>query len=138
MQKLESYQQLAAAMSAQLRRGVVTNCFLSAADGAREVRAGLLLHEEAGALLLLRDRGTHYVLNFYLQPGARFSLPAFDKPVVTELAYRPKDETAMLAAASELRALGFSEVLRRTRRTRAASPGAARELSAAAAARRLV
>ena len=125
MQKLESYQQLAAAMSAQLRRGVVTNCFLSAADGAREVRAGLLLHEEAGALLLLRDRRTHYVLNFYLQPGARFSLPAFDKPVVTELAYRPKDEAAMLAAASELRALGFSEVLRRTRRTRAAAPAAA-------------
>ena len=31
----------------------------------------------------------------------------------------------MLAAASELRALGFSEVLRRTRRTRAAAPAAA-------------
>ena len=122
MQKLESYAQLAPLLSAQLCRGVVTNSFLTAADCEREVKTGLSVCEADGELLIFRDRGTHYILNFYLQQGARPTLPKLDKPVVTELACRPKDADAMQAAADGFCVCGFREVLRRTRRTRAAAP----------------
>ena len=122
MQKIEAFAQAAGLLGAQLRRGVVTNSFLTAADCDREAKTGLYVYEADGELLVLRDRGTHYILNFFLQQGARPSLPELDKPVVTELAYRPKDADAMLAAAAYFRTIGFSEVLRRTRRTRAAAP----------------
>ena len=40
MRRVESYAALAPLLSAQLRRGVVTNCFLSPADYQREIDAG--------------------------------------------------------------------------------------------------
>ena len=118
MQKIEAFTQAAGLLGAQLRRGVVTNSFLTAADCDREARTGLYVYEADGELLVFRDRGTHYILNFFLQQGARPALPELDKPVVTELAYRPKDADAMLSAAAYFREIGFEEVLRRTRRTR--------------------
>ena len=118
MQKIEAFAQAAGLLGAQLRRGVVTNSFLTAADCDREAKTGLYVYEADGELLVFRDRGTHYILNFFLQQGARPSLPELSKPVVTELAYRPKDADAMLTAAAYFRAIGFEEVLRRTRRTR--------------------
>ena len=107
MQKIEAFAQAAGLLGAQLSRGVVT---------------GLYVYEADGELLVFRDRGTHYILNFFLQQGARPALPELSKPVVTELAYRPKDADVMRTAAAYFRAIGFSEVLRRTRRTRAAAP----------------
>ena len=118
MQKIEAFAQAAGLLGAQLHRGVVTNSFLTAADCDREAKTGLYVYEADGELLVFRDRGTHYILNFFLQQGARPTLPDVSKPVVTELAYRPKDADAMLAAAAYFRAIGFEEVLRRTRRTR--------------------
>ena len=41
MQRAESYAALAPLLSAQLRRGVVTNCFLSAENYQRELPRGL-------------------------------------------------------------------------------------------------
>ena len=126
MQKIEAFSQAAGLLGAQLRRGVVTNSFLTAADCDREAKTGLYVYEADGELLVFRDRGTHYILNFFLQQGARPTLPDVSKPVVTELAYRPKDADAMLTAAAYFRAIGFEEVLRRTRRTRSgASAGVA-------------
>ena len=126
MQKIEAFAQAAGLLGAQLRRGVVTNSFLTAADCDREAKTGLYVYEADGELLVFRDRGTHYILNFFLQQGARPTLPDVSKPVVTELAYRPKDADAMLTAAAYFRAIGFEEVLRRTRRTRSGvSAGAA-------------
>ena len=122
MQKIEAFAQAAGLLGAQLRRGVVTNSFLTAADCDREAKTGLYVYEADGELLVFRDRGTHYILNFFLQQGARPALPELDKPVVTELAYRPKDADAMLTAAAYFRAIGFEEVLRRTRRTRSGAP----------------
>ena len=85
MQRAESYAALAPLLSAQLRRGVVTNCFLSAEDYQRELPRGLYYEEREGCLLLLRQRPGHLILNFYLQPGGTFFLPDVKKPVVTEL-----------------------------------------------------
>ena len=56
MRRVESYAALTPLLSAQLRRGVVTNCFLSPADYQREIDAGLFYEEGDGFLLLLRQR----------------------------------------------------------------------------------
>ena len=61
MRRVESYAALTPLLSAQLRRGVVTNCFLSPADYQREIDAGLFYEEGDGFLLLLRQRAGHPV-----------------------------------------------------------------------------
>jgi GNAT superfamily N-acetyltransferase len=122
MRRVESYAALAPLLSAQLRRGVVTNCFLSPADYQREIDAGLFYEEGDGFLLLLRQRAGYRLLNFYLHPGARLFLPETAVPLVTELACREKDQAAMRRAQDALCALGFAECFRRLRRTRAAVP----------------
>ena len=130
MQRAESYAALAPLLSAQLRRGVVTNCFLSAEDYQRELPRGLYYEEREGCLLLLRQRPGHLVLNFYLQPGGTFFLPDVKRPVVTELSCRAKDADAMSAAAEQLRVLGFAECFRRLRRARPAAEAAEAEAAA--------
>ena len=94
MRRVESYAGLAPLLSAQLRRGVVTNCFLSPADYQREIDAGLFYEEGDGFLLLLRQRAGYRLLNFYLHPGAKLCLPGKTLPLVTELACREKDQDA--------------------------------------------
>lgn len=130
MQRAESYAALAPLLSAQLRRGVVTNCFLWAEDYQRELPRGLYYEEREGCLLLLRQRPGHLILNFYLQPGGTFFLPDVKKPVVTELSCRAKDADAMSAATEQLRGLGFAECFRRLRRTRPAAEAADAEAAA--------
>lgn len=122
MRRVESCAALAPLLSAQLRRGVVTNCFLSPADYQREIDAGLFYEEGDGFLLLLRQRAGYRLLNFYLHPGARLFLPETAVPLVTELACREKEQVAMRRAQDALCALGFAECFRRLRRTRAAVP----------------
>lgn len=109
MRRVESYAALTPLLSAQLRRGVVTNCFLSPADYQREIDAGLFYEEGDGFLLLLRQRAGYRLLNFYLHPGARLFLPETAVPLVTELACREKDQAAMRRAQDALCALGFTE-----------------------------
>lgn len=122
MRRVESYAALTPLLSAQLRRGVVTNCFLSPADYQREIDAGLFYEEGDGFLLLLRQRAGYRLLNFYLHPGAKLCLPGKTLPLVTELACREKDQDAMRRAQDALCALGFAECFHRLRRTRAAIP----------------
>lgn len=122
MRRVESYAALTPLLSAQLRRGVVTNCFLSPADYQREIDAGLFYEEGDGFLLLLRQRAGYRLLNFYLHPGAKLCLPGQTLPLVTELACREKDQDAMRRAQDALCALGFAECFHRLRRTRAAIP----------------
>lgn len=85
MRRVESCAALAPLLSAQLRRGVVTNCFLSPADYQREIDAGLFYEEGNGFLLLLRQRAGYRLLNFYLHPGAKLFLPGQTLPLITEL-----------------------------------------------------
>ena len=133
MHRAERYAALAPLLSAQLRRGVVTNSFLSAEDYQRELANGLFYEQGDGFLLLFRQRPGHLLLNFYLHPDAELRLPALQTPVVTELACREKDREAMLRAQEALCALGFAEVFRRLRRTRAAVPVQAADESPASA-----
>lgn len=90
MRRVESCAALAPLLSAQLRRGVVTNCFLSPADYQREIDAGLFYEEGNGFLLLLRQRAGYRLLNFYLHPGAKLFLPGQTLPLITELACRER------------------------------------------------
>ena len=119
MRRVESYAALTPLLSAQLRRGVVTNCFLSPADYQREIDAGLFYEEGDGFLLLLRQRAGYRLLNFYLHPGAKLCLPEQPSPLIAELACREKDQDAMRRAQDALCALGFTEAFCRLRRTRA-------------------
>lgn len=118
MKEVESYEALAPLLSAQLRRGVVTNCALTAEDWRRETAAGTVLRESwEGGLLLLRRRESHCVLNFYLQ---ELSLPGdltWDGPAVLEIAARPRDE-GLWRAAELWRGQGFEERFRRERLAR--------------------
>jgi len=118
MRKIENFAQISDLLNAQLKKGVITNNFLRGDDYTREIANGLYIHEADGALLLFRERGDHLVMTFYLHPNAVLSLPETDWPVVTELSCRAKDADAMANAAAQFCALGFHEVLRRTRRTR--------------------
>jgi len=118
MRKIENFAQISDLLNAQLKRGVLTNNFLRGDDYTREIANGLYIHEADGALLLFHERGDHLVMTFYLHPGAVLSLPEADRPIVTELSCRAKDAEAMANAAAQFCALGFREVLRRTRRTR--------------------
>lgn len=122
MRKIENFAQISDLLSTQLKRGVVTNNFLRGDDYTREIANGLYIHEADGALLLFRERGDHLVMKFYLHPNAVLSLPETDRPIVTELSCRMKDAEAMANAAEQFCALGFREVLRRTRRTRKPEP----------------
>ena len=110
MRRVESYAALTPLLSAQLRRGVVTNCFLSPADYQSEIDAGLFYEEGDGFLLLLRQRAGYRLLNFYLHPGAKLCLPEQPSPLITELACREKDQDAMRRAQDALCALGFTVV----------------------------
>lgn len=122
MERVERFEDLAPRLSAQLKRGVVTNNFLSRTSYDQEVRAGLLVHETPGCLYLLRRRRGYYVLNFYLQQGFAPELPPVDLPMVLELVWRPKDTSAM-AAVAQFEALGFVHQFGRRRFQREPGPG---------------
>ena len=126
MRKIENFAQISDLLNAQLKRGVLTNNFLRGEDYTREIANGLYIHEADGALLLFRERGDHLVMTFYLHPNAVLSLPETDRPVVTELSCRAKDAEVMANAAEQFCALGFRQVLRRTRSTSPLSPAVCR------------
>lgn len=117
MKTAESYEELAPLLSAQLRRGVVTNAALTAEDWRREADSHTLRYESwEGGLLLLRRRETHTLLNFYLR---ELFLPedlAWDSPTLMEIAARPRDER-LQQAAEFWRGQGFQELFRRKRIT---------------------
>lgn len=120
MERVEQFEALAPLLSAQLKKGVFTNNFLSRDDYAREIAQGLWAQEFPGGLLLFRSRTGYYVLNFYLQKDGVPALPDLDGLVVTEMAWRPREAEGAAAALERLRAAGFVEQFRRLRRERPA------------------
>ena len=120
MERVERFEALAPLLSAQLKKGVFTNNFLGRDDYAREIARGLWAQEFPGGLLLFRTRTGYYVLNFYLQKDGVPKLPDLDGPVVTEMAWRPREADAAAAALERLRAAGFAQQFRRLRRERPA------------------
>lgn len=120
MEQIKDYDTLSPLLAAQLRPGVLTNTVLCKADYLREIRAGTLFAVPfGGGLLLLRQRGTHQILNFYLQKDA--SPPDFRPrfPTVLEIAARPRD-TALRASEALWKCLGFLPLFSRQRMTRKA------------------
>lgn len=118
MEPVKSYDILAPLLSAQLKRGVVTNNFLSRADWERELEAGVDVHTAEGCLVLLRHRPTHDILNFYLHPGAALSLPTLARPAVAELVWRQRDAEAVQQAVLRFEQQGFVRQVHRLRRQR--------------------
>lgn len=117
MRQIQSYDELSPLLSAQLRRGVITNSALTPEDWQREIEAGALwCRSWEGGLLLLRRRKGYARLNFYLR---ELSLPAdlaWDGPTVMEIAARPRDE-ALGRAVDFWKGQGFSELFHRERMT---------------------
>lgn len=120
MEQIKEYDALSPLLAAQLRPGVLTNAVLRKADYLGEIQAGTLFAQSfPGGLLLLRQRGTHQILNFYLQKDA--APPEFrpQLPTVLEIAARPRD-AALLASEALWKRLGFLPLFARQRMTRKA------------------
>lgn len=117
MKQIQSYEDLSPLLSAQLKRGVMTNTALTQEDWRREIAGGTLWAEGwDGGLILLRRREGYARLNFYLQ---ELALPAglnWEGPTVMEIAARPRDE-ALAAAVEFWKGQGFKELFRRVRMT---------------------
>ena len=113
MKQIQSYEELSPLLSAQLKRGVMTNTALTQEDWRREIAGGTLWAEGwDGGLILLRRREGYARLNFYLQ---ELALPAglnWEGPTVMEIAARPRDE-ALAAAVEFWKGQGFKELFRR-------------------------
>ncbi len=115
MERIERFEALEGLLSAQLRRGVFTNCFLSRGAYEREIGRGLRVHAFPGGLLLFRDREDHDLLNLYLQPDAEVELPGLARPAVVELAWKPRDAEAAASVLRRLQKAGFAGQFRRRR-----------------------
>ena len=120
MERMETYEALAPLLSSQLKKGVYTNHVLSREDTERELAAGLSVEPFSGGLWIARRRGEHDLLTFYLQQGASMTLPALERPAVTEVVWRPKDAQRAAETVEALQAIGFSERFRRARREKPA------------------
>ena len=129
MEQIERLEALSPLLTAQLKKGVFTNNFLSQEAYGREITQGLFVHAFAGGLLLFRRRERHWVLNFYLQPDAALELPPLQKPVVVELPWRSRDAEAADAVQQRMEAAGFRELFRRCRRQRLPAPAEAEALA---------
>lgn len=93
MKKARDYEVLAPLLSAQLRRGVQTNCFLSAEEYRCEIATGALSYEAwAGGLLLLLQRGGYTKALWFLTDTSQKLPCALPEPVVMELASKPNVE----------------------------------------------
>lgn len=137
MQKIEAFAQAAGLLGAQLRRGVVTNSFLTAADCDREAKTGLYVYEADGELLVFRRPGDALYPELFLAAGRTSYASGCFQTCRHGAGLPAKDADAMLSAAAYFREIGFEEVLRRTRRTRSgASAGVQRASQQAVSASR--
>lgn len=120
MAVLTDYESLSQLVTLHIRRGVMANTIVSQAEYAPALAAGTLTTQETPAgLLLLRDRGDHTRLYFYLNDlSAPLTYP-LPSPTVTEVAFRPRD-TGLQQAILYLQEQGFSPVFQRIRLSRPA------------------
>lgn len=119
MEQIETYEQLAALASAQLRRGVKTNTIVTKEGyGIAIDRHRLRAYAEPDVLLLLQKRDGHTRMNFFLNTLAEIheTLPA---ETVTEIAYRPRD-IALQEAVDYWQRQGFQLLFERIRLCRPA------------------
>ncbi len=118
MKQINAMEILSPMLSAQWRRGVLTNAPFSPEEYRREISTGALYAQEfPGGLLLLRRRNGFYRMNFFLQPEAALPCWNADLPVVLEVPARPKD-TALLGSGPLWEAQGFHLLFSRRRLVR--------------------
>lgn len=122
MERLTSYEQLAPLLSAQLKRGVYTNHTMGRDAYAAELATGMWAEPFDGGLLILRRRENHDLLTFYLQAGGTLPTLSWERPTITEVVWRPKEQETAETVLEQLHTIGFSELLRRTRRERPGKP----------------
>lgn len=92
MKRVDKYETISSLIIKQIKKGVKTNNFLSESDLKEEIEnATLYYHEYDGGLLILRDRTTHYILNYYINDISKNIEEIFDKDVVVEIVSRPND-----------------------------------------------
>lgn len=120
MERLGSFERLAALAERHMRRGAVTNTLLTRAEYGPDLLAGgVTALETEGGLFLLRDRGDHKSLCFLADPEAE--LPPIPRNTVCEIAFRERD-AALRGFIPRLEAAGFEPILFRVRLTRPAGP----------------
>lgn len=118
MTPVQRYEDLAPRLSAQLRRGVLTNCFLGRETLERLIQDGALrVQPLPSGLLLAVERPGFFRLHFYLTERSSPLALELPGPVVCEVPFRPRD-TGLQEAADFLRGQGFSQVLERVRLSR--------------------
>lgn len=120
MERIDRYEDLAALASRYMTKGVRANTLVSQAEYGPAAESGTLFAQETPAgLLIARDRGDHHRLNFYLTD---LSVPlgtALPAPLVTEVAFRPRD-TGLQEMVPYLQSQDFSLLFRRIRMSRPA------------------
>ena len=120
MVPLTDYEDLSRLVTPHMRSGVMANTMASQAEYAPSIAAGTLdLRDTPAGLLLLRDRGDHTRLNFFLNDLSCPLDTALPTPTVTEVAFRPRD-TGLQEAVSYLQRQGFTPVFERIRLSRPA------------------
>lgn len=122
MERIDRYETLSQMVSDHLHRGVRANTMVTEKAYGPAIAAGTLTAQATPAgLLLARDRGDHFRLNFYLNDltvplGAELPVPS-----VTEVAFRPQD-AGLQEAVRYLQSQGFQLILERYRMSRKAQP----------------
>ena len=120
METITAYEDLARLVTGHFHRGVRTNTMVSPEEYGPAIAAGTLRAQATPAgLLLLRDRGDHTRLTFYLGDLTVPLGAELPPPTVTEVAFRPRD-TGLRETVSYLTAQGFVPVLERLRLSRPA------------------
>lgn len=120
MKTMDRYEDLAQLATAHMTKGVRANTMVSEAEYGRAVEAGTLSAQSTPAgLCILRDRGDHHRLNFYLNDLTAPLAADLPSPTVTEVAYRPRD-MGLQEAVTYLQAQGFSLLFERIRMSRPA------------------
>ncbi len=118
MIKVNSYEEIAKLISLQIRKGVVTNCFIKEEELKVEIENHQLYYIVfPNGLLIFRDRGSHYILNYYINGDVGFSLNDVEKDVVIEIVYRDNDKNGK-ELVTFFENLGMKVYLERVRLTR--------------------
>jgi len=115
MKQINALSELSPMLTAQWKKGVMTNAAFSAERFRSEIENGTLYVQEIpDGLLLFRKRDGFYRLNFYLQPEADLSGLLFPGDTVMEIASRPQD-TSLKCAERMWQQKGFAFLFGRTR-----------------------
>ena len=98
MKRIENYASLSAMITSQMKRGMVTNAFLSRTDWEREIEKYTPEFQlTEGGLLVYRTRPTHRILSFWINEGFFDSCPTLPENTVCEIPMRASDERSKTA-----------------------------------------